>query len=116
MFIQSVVILALVTAIVLKKREYGWLKYDEELDSMLSQSTLFVRRKTLFGLLSINAVKDLPWLIDKKKLKKVDGGKQWLNSIEKQFLESLLDLLLEFLLAGVSVLVLTWISAANQLE
>ena len=55
----------------IKRNEYGWLRYDEELEDMLNQSVLFVRRKNIFGVPTITSVKSLPWIITKNKMKKL---------------------------------------------
>ncbi len=71
--VHSLLLFACLSICVIKRNEYGWLRYDEDLDDMLSQSPLFVRRKNIFGLRRIVSVKGLPWVITQSKLQRLEA-------------------------------------------
>ncbi len=73
--VHSLLLFAYLSICVIKRNEYAWLRYDADLDVMLSQSPLFVRRKNIFGLRRIVSVKSLPWIITQSKLQRLESEK-----------------------------------------
>ncbi len=73
--VHFLLLFAFLSIFAIKRNEYGWLRYDEDLDVMLSQSPLFVRRKNIFGLRRIVSVKSLPWIITQSKLQRLESEK-----------------------------------------